>query len=135
MRIRFSCHLLKLLCNTDEAFTSENWIVRIYQVKKPDVLGRPLPSANAFVGHFSIFAMRLTQLSGGRQKGKEEQIGSAKSASAKDYSVEMQNHASTSHLRLAHSSTKWKKIDKVRQKCIWLQSMLETMHLLHAQCP
>jgi len=53
----------------DEAFTSENWIVRIYevssyfphntdmhsdiraQVKRPDVLGRPLPSANAFVCH------------------------------------------------------------------------------------
>lgn len=25
----------------DEAFTSENWIVRIYEVKKPDELGRP----------------------------------------------------------------------------------------------
>lgn len=32
----------------DEAFTSENWIVRIYQVKKPDPLGRSLPMANAF---------------------------------------------------------------------------------------
>lgn len=32
----------------DEAFTSENWIVRIYQVKKQDPLGRPLPLANAF---------------------------------------------------------------------------------------
>jgi dolichyl-diphosphooligosaccharide--protein glycosyltransferase len=32
----------------DEAFTSENWIVRIYQVKKEDPLGRPLPAANAF---------------------------------------------------------------------------------------
>ncbi|TEB04484.1 oligosaccharyl transferase STT3 subunit [Coprinellus micaceus] len=32
----------------DEAFTSENWIVRIYQVKKEDMLGRDLKSANAF---------------------------------------------------------------------------------------
>ncbi|KZT07345.1 glycosyltransferase family 66 protein [Laetiporus sulphureus 93-53] len=32
----------------DEAFTSENWIVRIYQVKKDDILGRDLKAANAF---------------------------------------------------------------------------------------
>ncbi|MCO5565759.1 hypothetical protein L7F22_019434 [Adiantum nelumboides] len=32
----------------DEAFTSENWIVRIYEVKKEDPLGRDLPAANAF---------------------------------------------------------------------------------------
>ena len=32
----------------DEAFTSENWIVRIYQVKKEDQLGRDLKHANAF---------------------------------------------------------------------------------------
>ncbi|KAF9030832.1 oligosaccharyl transferase STT3 subunit [Hymenopellis radicata] len=32
----------------DEAFTSENWIVRIYQVRKEDPLGRELKSANAF---------------------------------------------------------------------------------------
>ncbi|TBU34004.1 oligosaccharyl transferase STT3 subunit [Dichomitus squalens] len=32
----------------DEAFTSENWIVRIYQVKKEDLLGRDLKTANAF---------------------------------------------------------------------------------------
>ncbi|KAI3611632.1 oligosaccharyl transferase subunit [Moniliophthora roreri] len=32
----------------DEAFTSENWIVRIYQVRKEDLLGRDLKSANAF---------------------------------------------------------------------------------------
>jgi dolichyl-diphosphooligosaccharide--protein glycosyltransferase len=32
----------------DEAFTSENWIVRIYQVKKDDALGRDHRSANAF---------------------------------------------------------------------------------------
>ncbi|KIO34235.1 glycosyltransferase family 66 protein [Tulasnella calospora MUT 4182] len=33
----------------DEAFTSENWIVRIYQVKKDDILGRDHKSANAFM--------------------------------------------------------------------------------------
>lgn len=32
----------------DEAFTSENWLVRIYQVKKEDILGRSLKAANAF---------------------------------------------------------------------------------------
>jgi len=33
----------------EEAFTSENWLVRIYQVKKEDPLGRELKSANAFL--------------------------------------------------------------------------------------
>jgi dolichyl-diphosphooligosaccharide---protein glycosyltransferase len=33
---------------TDEAFTSENWIVRIYQVKKDDDLSRSLKNANGF---------------------------------------------------------------------------------------
>lgn len=32
----------------EEAFTSENWIVRIYKVKKEDVLSRDLKSAGAF---------------------------------------------------------------------------------------
>ncbi|KIM68148.1 glycosyltransferase family 66 protein [Scleroderma citrinum Foug A] len=32
----------------DEAFTSENWIVRIYEVKKDDVLGRDHKVVNAF---------------------------------------------------------------------------------------
>lgn len=32
----------------DEAFTSENWLVRIYKVKKEDPLARPLPHAGAF---------------------------------------------------------------------------------------
>ncbi|KAI0339549.1 oligosaccharyl transferase STT3 subunit [Trametopsis cervina] len=32
----------------DEAFTSENWIVRIYEVKKDDLLGRDHKLANAF---------------------------------------------------------------------------------------
>jgi dolichyl-diphosphooligosaccharide--protein glycosyltransferase len=36
------------LSTVDEAFTSENWIVRIYKVKKPDVLGRSFPDAAAF---------------------------------------------------------------------------------------
>ncbi|GAA5968720.1 hypothetical protein JCM21900_000448 [Sporobolomyces salmonicolor] len=34
----------------EEAFTSENWIVRIYAVKKEDPLGRDHKSANAFLG-------------------------------------------------------------------------------------
>jgi dolichyl-diphosphooligosaccharide--protein glycosyltransferase len=34
----------------DEAFTSENWIVRIYKVKREDELARDLRSAGAFKG-------------------------------------------------------------------------------------
>ncbi|KAI5476455.1 oligosaccharyl transferase STT3 subunit [Pseudohyphozyma bogoriensis] len=34
----------------EEAFTSENWIVRIYAVKKEDILGRDHKAANAFAG-------------------------------------------------------------------------------------
>jgi dolichyl-diphosphooligosaccharide--protein glycosyltransferase len=33
---------------TEEAFTTENWIVRIYKVKKEDDLGRDHRSASAF---------------------------------------------------------------------------------------
>jgi dolichyl-diphosphooligosaccharide--protein glycosyltransferase len=36
------------LSTMDEAYTSENMIVRIYQVKKPDNLGRPLSVASTF---------------------------------------------------------------------------------------
>ncbi|KAJ3353805.1 oligosaccharyl transferase stt3 subunit, partial [Kappamyces sp. JEL0680] len=36
------------LTTMDEAYTSENMIVRIYQVKKPDNLGRPLSVASSF---------------------------------------------------------------------------------------
>lgn len=38
------------LHETEEAFTSENWIVRIYKVKKEDSLGRGHTNANAFEG-------------------------------------------------------------------------------------
>ncbi|KAI9101957.1 Oligosaccharyl transferase STT3 subunit-domain-containing protein [Phlyctochytrium arcticum] len=36
------------LTHVDEAYTTENWIVRIYQVKKPDNIGRTLPAASTF---------------------------------------------------------------------------------------
>ena len=36
------------LSTIEEAFTSENWIIRIYKVKKPDNLGRTLQEATAF---------------------------------------------------------------------------------------
>ncbi|KAM0714956.1 hypothetical protein Q7P37_009421 [Cladosporium fusiforme] len=36
------------LSTLDEAFTSENWIIRIYKVKKPDNLGRTLQEASSF---------------------------------------------------------------------------------------
>jgi len=32
----------------EEAFTTENWIVRIFKVRKEDPLGRDLKTANAF---------------------------------------------------------------------------------------
>lgn len=35
---------------TEEAFTSENWIVRIFAVKKEDDIGRQLPDVSAFDG-------------------------------------------------------------------------------------
>jgi dolichyl-diphosphooligosaccharide--protein glycosyltransferase len=37
-----------VLNTVEEAFTSENWIVRIYKVKDLDKLGRDHVSANAF---------------------------------------------------------------------------------------
>ena len=37
-----------VLDTLDEVFTSENWLVRIYQVKKEDTLGRSLPLAAAW---------------------------------------------------------------------------------------
>lgn len=37
-----------LICILDEVFTSENWIVRIYQVRKEDPFGREHQAANAF---------------------------------------------------------------------------------------
>jgi len=36
------------LSTVEEAFTSENWIIRIYKVKKPDNLGRTLQEATSF---------------------------------------------------------------------------------------
>jgi dolichyl-diphosphooligosaccharide---protein glycosyltransferase len=36
------------LSTLEEAFTSENWIIRIYKVKKPDNLGRTLQEASGF---------------------------------------------------------------------------------------
>lgn len=35
-------------CAPDEAFTSENWIVRIYEVKKEDPIGREHKAVTAF---------------------------------------------------------------------------------------
>jgi hypothetical protein len=43
----------------EEAFTSENWIVRIYKVKDEDLLGRDLKSANAFA---AVRSLSLTPL-------------------------------------------------------------------------
>lgn len=36
------------LSTLEEAFTSENWIIRIYKVKQPDNIGRDHQSAVAF---------------------------------------------------------------------------------------
>lgn len=37
-----------MLWPIDEAFTSENWLVRIYKVKKEDALSRDFKGANGF---------------------------------------------------------------------------------------
>ena len=36
------------LSNVEEAFTSENWIIRIYKVKDLDLFGRDHPTAMAY---------------------------------------------------------------------------------------
>lgn len=36
------------LTNIEEAFTSENWMIRIYKVKEPDFVGRDHSQAIAF---------------------------------------------------------------------------------------
>lgn len=42
------CKCLIFLMISEEAFTSENWIVRIYAVKGDDILGRDHKTAHAF---------------------------------------------------------------------------------------
>ena len=44
----FLTRFVLMLCHLDEAFTSENWIVRIYKVKKEDPIGRDLKAVSAF---------------------------------------------------------------------------------------
>jgi hypothetical protein len=39
---------VRIFASVEEAFTSENWLVRIYAVKKEDDIGRGLPDATAF---------------------------------------------------------------------------------------
>lgn len=36
------------LHSLEEAFTSENWIIRLYKVKKPDNIGREYTAVSAF---------------------------------------------------------------------------------------
>ncbi|GAA5837852.1 hypothetical protein JCM3766R1_001495 [Sporobolomyces carnicolor] len=54
----------------DEAFTSENWIVRIYAVKKEDNLGRDHKSANAFNAGKKKKRSQLTSSLGEKQVKK-----------------------------------------------------------------
>ncbi|GAA5982106.1 hypothetical protein JCM10908_004744 [Rhodotorula pacifica] len=54
----------------EEAFTSENWIVRIYAVKKEDNLGRDHSSANSFAG--GKRRKRVTALPTGAAKAKRK---------------------------------------------------------------
>lgn len=55
----------------EEAFTSENWIVRIYAVKKEDNFGRDHRSANAFLQGKRKKRSR-TPASGTAAKGKRK---------------------------------------------------------------
>jgi dolichyl-diphosphooligosaccharide--protein glycosyltransferase len=55
---------------TDEAFTSENWIVRIYQVKKEDPLGREHKAVNAFEAGKRLKKSKSTVGSGGTKKSR-----------------------------------------------------------------
>ncbi|GAA6062133.1 hypothetical protein JCM10212_003168 [Sporobolomyces blumeae] len=56
----------------DEAFTSENWIVRIYAVKKEDNLGRDHKSANAFLAGKKKKRAQLTANLGEKQVKKRK---------------------------------------------------------------
>lgn len=57
--------LPSFLPSPDEAFTSENWLVRIYKVKKEDSLSRDHRSANAFQA-----GKRKKKVRGVRRSGK-----------------------------------------------------------------
>lgn len=73
----------------DEAFTSENWLVRIYQVRKPDILGRPLPSANAFVRTtFFRLQWQLKYTAGRRKEEEAEQAWLESSACKENNSID-----------------------------------------------
>ena len=54
----------------DEAFTSENWIVRIYEVKKEDPLGREHKAANAFASGKRLKKSKSASSSTGKSSGK-----------------------------------------------------------------
>lgn len=51
----------------DEAFTSENWIVRIYKVKDLDKLGRDHTSVSAFESGKAKRKNKRTQVKGARR--------------------------------------------------------------------
>ncbi|KAJ3338734.1 oligosaccharyl transferase stt3 subunit [Gonapodya sp. JEL0774] len=59
----------------EEAFTSENFIVRIYKVKKPDELGRSLASAQTFD---EGKRRRKTTTAAGGKKSRKSRAGSKK---------------------------------------------------------
>ena len=61
LRLALRCHEI-----ADEAFTSENWIVRIYKVKKEDSLSRDHKGANAFTA--GKRKKKIKAASAGRQR-------------------------------------------------------------------
>lgn len=52
----------------EEAFTSENWIVRIFAVKKEDDIGRDLVDSTAFEQGTRLKKSKSAKSSGGKKK-------------------------------------------------------------------
>jgi dolichyl-diphosphooligosaccharide--protein glycosyltransferase len=56
----------------EEAFTSENWIVRIFAVKKEDDIGRGLPESTAFEKGIKLKKSRSAKAGGVKKKGAQK---------------------------------------------------------------
>lgn len=56
----------------EEAFTSENWIVRIFAVKKEDDIGRGLPESTAFAKGTKLKKSKSAKVGGAKKKGSQK---------------------------------------------------------------
>ena len=59
-------------CIAEEAFTSENWIVRIFAVKKEDDIGRGLPESTAFAKGTKLKKSKSAKVGGAKKKGSQK---------------------------------------------------------------